>query len=84
VAEAPVAFECTLQRIVTISDRPGGGAAVFGEVQRIHLRDDLLVDGRVALEKLKPIGRIGGSGYVRVTDTFEMVRVPPPESADGA
>jgi flavin reductase (DIM6/NTAB) family NADH-FMN oxidoreductase RutF len=83
VAEAPVAFECTLQRIVTVSERPGGGAAVFGEVQRIHLRDDLYVDGSVSLEKLKPIGRLGGNGYVRVTDTFEMERVPPPNAGDG-
>ncbi len=78
VAEAPVAYECKLQRIVTVSDRPGGGAVVFGEVQRIHVRDDLLVDGAVAIEQLKPIGRIGGNGYVRLTDTFEMARVPPP------
>ena len=82
VAEAPVAYECKLQRIVTVSDRPGGGAVVFGGVQRIHVRDDLLVDGAVAIEKLKPIGRIGGNGYVRLTDTFEMARVPPPVVTD--
>jgi flavin reductase (DIM6/NTAB) family NADH-FMN oxidoreductase RutF len=82
VAEAPVAFECKLQRIVRVSEQPGGGAAVFGEVQRIHLRDDLYLDGQVSVAKLKPIGRIGGSGYVRVTDTFEMERVPPPAQVD--
>ena len=78
VAEAPIAFECKLQRIVTVSEQPGGGAAVFGEVQRIHLRDDLYLEGSVPVDKLKPIGRIGGNGYVRVTDIFEMERVPPP------
>ena len=82
VAEAPVAFECKLQRIVMVSEQPGGGAAVFGEVQRIHLRDDLYVDGHVPVDKLKPIGRLGGNGYVRVTDTFEMERVPPPNQVD--
>jgi flavin reductase (DIM6/NTAB) family NADH-FMN oxidoreductase RutF len=78
VAEAPVAYECVLQRIVTISDRPGGGAAVFGEVRCIHIQDDLLVDGQVPLDRLQPIGRLGGNGYVRVTDTFELARIPPP------
>ena len=47
VAEAPIAFECKLQRIVTISDAPGGGSAVFGEVQCLHVRDGLLEDGRI-------------------------------------
>ena len=76
VAEAPVAFECKLQRIVIVSEKPGGGVAVFGEVQRIHIQDDIYIDGAVAVDKLQPIGRIGGNGYVRVTDKFEMERVP--------
>lgn len=78
VAEAPVSFECRLQRIVTVNDQPGGGAVVFGEVQCIHVGDDLYQDGAISPEALKPIGRLGGAGYVRVTDTFEMQRVPPP------
>lgn len=77
VAEAPVAFECKLQRIVTISDGTGGGSAVFGEVQRIYFRDDLITDGRIGLDVLRPIGRLAGAGYARVTDTFDLQRVPP-------
>lgn len=80
VAEAPIAFECTLQQIVTINDRPGGGAAVFGEVQAIYI-DDAIYDAErnyVLLDKYKPIGRLSGNGYTRVTDTFSMARVPPP------
>jgi flavin reductase (DIM6/NTAB) family NADH-FMN oxidoreductase RutF len=79
VAEAPVSFECRLQRIVMVNDQPDGGAVVFGEVQCIHVRDELYQDGAISLEALKPIGRLGGAGYVRVTDTFEMQRVPPPK-----
>lgn len=79
VAEAPVSFECKLQRIVVVGDEPGGGAAVFGEVQRIHIRDDIYSDGYVNLEALRPIGRLAGAGYTRVRDTFDMHRVPPPE-----
>ncbi len=78
VAEAPVAFECRLQQVVHVSQQPGGGAVVLGEVQRIHLRDDLYVDGYVLLEAFKPIGRLAGAGYTRVTDTFDLHRVPPP------
>jgi len=74
IAEAPIAYECKLQQIVTVSQQPGGGAAVFGEVQRVHVRDDIFQDGYILLDKFKPIGRLSGAGYVRVTDTFEMQR----------
>jgi flavin reductase (DIM6/NTAB) family NADH-FMN oxidoreductase RutF len=78
VREAPAAFECILEQIVTIGDSPGGGAAVFGEVKKIHLRDDIYQDGYVLIEQLKPIGRLAGTGYTRVTDLFDMRRLPPP------
>ncbi len=82
VAEAPVAFECRLQRLVSISDNPWGGTVVFGEVQRIHIRDDIYVNGYVLLDQLKPIGRLAGSGYAYLHDTFSMARVPPPAAED--
>jgi flavin reductase (DIM6/NTAB) family NADH-FMN oxidoreductase RutF len=79
VVEAPAAFECTLQQIVTINEGPGGGSAVFGEVQHIHIRDDIYTNGYVNLEAFKPIGRLSGSSYTRVNDLFEMKRRPPPK-----
>jgi len=82
VKESPVAFECVLQQIVTISEGRGGGAAVFGEVKYIHVRDDIYVDGYVKLEKLMPIGRLVGSGYARVSDIFDLERIPPPTEDD--
>lgn len=78
VAEAPISFECKLQQIVVVSDQPGGGAAVFGEVQCIHVRDDLLEEGRIDLEAYGPIGRLAGNAYTRVREPFIMDRVPPP------
>lgn len=79
VAEAPIAFECTLQRIVTVSDQPGGASVIFGEVQCVHVRDELYANGRILLEPYQPLGRIGGDGYVRLTNTFEMARIPAPK-----
>ncbi|MCC7209564.1 MAG: flavin reductase family protein [Anaerolineae bacterium] len=85
VAEAPIAFECRLQRIVTISDAPGGGSAVFGEVQLVHIREDLydVKTGRIALDRLKPIGRLAGNSYARVNDVFDLERLAPPKPGDG-
>lgn len=74
VAESPIAFECrTLQVIRT---NPGGAAAgnlVLGEVLVVHV-DDTLINDRLHIdpEKLKAIGRMGGFGYTRTRDRFEM------------
>lgn len=80
VAEAPVAYECRLQRIVPVNEKPGGGSVVFGEVQRIYIRDDIYDAGHIRLDRLQPIGRLAGAGYTRVTGMFEMERIPPPPS----
>lgn len=80
VAEAPVAFECTLQQIVVVNDGPHGGSAVFGEVQSIYLRDDVYVDGYVQLDALRPIGRLSGSEYAYINDRFAMPRIAPPNA----
>lgn len=82
VKESPVAFECVLQQIVTINEGRGGGSAVFGEVKHIHIRDDIYKDGYVILEELMPIGRLAGSSYARVSDIFDLQRVPPPAEED--
>ncbi len=82
VAEAPVSFECKLQQIVVVKEGPGGGAAIFGEVQAIHVRQDVYEKGYILPQKLKPIGRLAGAGYTRVTDLFEMPRVPLPENRE--
>ena len=79
VAEAPIAFECKLQQIVVIKEGPGGGAAVFGEVQWVYVRDDVIDNGRILPEKLQPIGRLAGANYAHIHDFFQMTRVPPPE-----
>ena len=80
VAEAPIAFECTLQQIVTVHEGPGGGAAVFGEVQSIFVKDGLIENGRIPPEKLQPIGRMAGASYAHIDNLFQMFRVPPPKA----
>jgi len=79
VAESPIAFECKLQQIVVVHEGPGGGAAVFGEVQSIYIRDSVYENGYILPEQLQPIGRLAGSTYAHINDLFEMHRVPPPE-----
>lgn len=77
VGESPINFECKLHQIIDINDEPGGGSVVLGRIVRIHVRDDVMLgEDKIDPKKLKPIGRLAGSGYCRVTDLFEMVRPP--------
>ncbi|MDX1991819.1 MAG: flavin reductase family protein [bacterium] len=77
VAESPVHFECRVHQIIDISDQPGGGSIVIGRVVLIHVRDDVLTgEDKIDLAALKPIGRLAGTGYCRVTDLFDLTRPP--------
>jgi flavin reductase (DIM6/NTAB) family NADH-FMN oxidoreductase RutF len=72
IAEAPVAMECKLDRIVEIGS--DGTAIIIGEIVLWHVRDELVVDGKLDLGRLDAIGRMGGSTYVRTRDLFDMPR----------
>lgn len=86
VAESPVHFECKVATIFDFGDQPGSGSVVIGRVIHIHVRDNVLIEAdKIDLDKLRPIGRLAGSGYCRVTDLFQMIRPPsqiqkPPQS----
>ncbi|ARU61650.1 hypothetical protein CBW65_11955 [Tumebacillus avium] len=74
VKESLVNFECKLTEIVHIGDGKGAGSLVIGQVVQVHVDDEIHFDGKIDTHKLQPIGRLAGADYVRVTDTFEMVR----------
>ena len=42
VKEAKISFECTLERIVTVSEGPDAGNLILGRIQLVHIRDRLL------------------------------------------
>ncbi|MCP5098243.1 MAG: hypothetical protein GY943_22060 [Chloroflexi bacterium] len=62
-----------------VKEGVGDGTAVFGEVQAIHVRDDVYENGYILPERLQPIGRLAGSTYAHINDLFEIHRVPPPK-----
>jgi flavin reductase (DIM6/NTAB) family NADH-FMN oxidoreductase RutF len=75
VAVAPVAFECTLDRIVNIGEGPLAANVVFGRIQLVHVSDEVLgPDGRIDPAKLDLIGRLSGDWYCRTTERFTVKR----------
>jgi flavin reductase (DIM6/NTAB) family NADH-FMN oxidoreductase RutF len=74
VGEAHVQMECRLQQVVHVSTEPLGGSLVLGEVLRFHVSTSLFDHFRIDPEKLRAIGRMAGSTYVRTRDRFDMER----------
>jgi flavin reductase (DIM6/NTAB) family NADH-FMN oxidoreductase RutF len=76
VAESPVHLECRYWKTIELptNDPKEPNASIFGEVIGIHIRDDLIVNGRVDITRAKPIARLGYSEYAVVEKTFAMRR----------
>jgi flavin reductase (DIM6/NTAB) family NADH-FMN oxidoreductase RutF len=66
VAEAYTALECRLTEIIQPKGLDGEGAEsymVFGQVVGIHIREEIIVNGRIAMELARPMGRMGYRDY---------------------
>ena len=75
VAESPIHFECRVSQIVEVGNQPGGGSVVIGEIVHLHVDERVLIgEDKIDLAALKPIGRLAGNAYVRVTDIFQAER----------
>lgn len=77
VSESPIHFECRVEQIVEIGAGPGGGSLVIGRIVHLHVDPAVLTgDDKIDLRALRPIGRLAGAAYCRVSDVFEMPRPP--------
>ena len=72
VSNAPAALECKLWKIL---DLPGGNYhMVIGEVTGIHIRQDLIKEGRYDTAGAQHLARLGYRDYARVDSLFELTR----------
>jgi flavin reductase (DIM6/NTAB) family NADH-FMN oxidoreductase RutF len=77
VAESPVHLECRVAHQLEIGTAPGAATLIVGRVVHLHV-DPAVLQGedKIDLSQLRPIGRLSGAAYCRVTDTFDMKRPP--------
>ena len=71
VAASPVAMEC---RLHSITNLPGNGHMVLGEVVCIHIQDVYLKDGMLDVTNYAPLARLGYRDYTSVTSVFSLNR----------
>ncbi|KAJ3527318.1 hypothetical protein NM208_g10760 [Fusarium decemcellulare] len=75
VKDSPVKFECVYHTTLRLPANPPMGTVdvVIGKVIAVHIRDDVLTDGRLDVAKSQPIARCGYFQYAVVRETFEMI-----------
>ena len=76
VLESPINIECRLVKILEFGNAPKLANFVIGEVVRVHIEDEYIVDGQLLPLKLKVIARLGGNGraFCRTTDLIKIHR----------
>ena len=72
VKEAAVAMEAVLRHHMEVGDGPVDMFLL--EVVRLHLDDEVLVDGRPDPARLAAVGRLGGQSYCDTAQPFEIPR----------
>jgi len=75
IARAPVSFECVLHQIVQVGQGPLAGNIVIGLIKMVHADDAVIAaNGFPDPGKLDLVGRIGGDGYARTRERFDLKR----------
>lgn len=83
VKEAPLAFECKVQQVISLGEQGGAGNLVICEIIRIHLDEKILDEnGAIHPLKLDPIARLGGNWYSRITPE-SLFQIPKPLLTQG-
>jgi len=73
VDESAVQFECRLYKTIDIGEGGAGSATlIVGEILWAHVNESVWDNGKIKIEKLCPLSRLGGRFYGRTSDFFEM------------
>jgi flavin reductase (DIM6/NTAB) family NADH-FMN oxidoreductase RutF len=71
VARSPVALECELHTTLTF----GVGTVVMGRVVHAVVDEEVLEGGRPAIDRLRPLSRLGGNEWATVDQVREITRI---------
>lgn len=75
IKESMVHFECIYRDHLSYGDHPGAGQIITGEVVKVHIAEELIVDGKIVTQKLKPVGRGAGNDWFKCDHVFELERL---------
>ena len=67
VAEAKISMECTVEHMLKL----GSDYLVVGQMQRYHIEDELIENGRIDLKALDPLARMAGN-FTKIESLFDL------------
>lgn len=76
IAESKIRMECVVEQIIPLggtTDKPSTDLLI-GRVVHYHISEELYQNGRIDADKLKPVGRLAGTNYVKLGETFSLER----------
>jgi flavin reductase (DIM6/NTAB) family NADH-FMN oxidoreductase RutF len=82
VAESPVAMECKVRQVIPTGDQGGAGNLIICEVLLMHIREEVMTNGKIDPYKLDAVSRLGGDYYARINGESIFV-VPKPLDKPG-
>jgi flavin reductase (DIM6/NTAB) family NADH-FMN oxidoreductase RutF len=83
VGEAPVAFECVVDQVISLGDEGGAGNLVLAKVVKIHVNESFLdEEGNLDTPKLDLVARMGGNWYCRANGDA-LFEIPKPIRTKG-
>lgn len=65
VKESPVQFECKIIEVKELGTQGGAGNLIICEVTRLHIKENLLVNGKIDQTQIDLVARMGGNWYCR-------------------
>ena len=85
VKASPIHLECRLSQIVQLekSSDDAVNLMVIGVVAGVHISDEVIVDGKVDITKVRPVSRLGYLDYAVVDEVFSIPRPGWPLKAGG-
>ena len=74
VKNAPIAFECEKDRIVTVGSGPHGANLILGRILLMHVDETILMsDTDVDCSKSRLLGRLSGTKYCGLQSVIEII-----------
>ncbi|KAJ3802967.1 hypothetical protein GGU11DRAFT_763368 [Lentinula aff. detonsa] len=79
VKESLLSMECQLHfshDILDLKTSDVTNSLVLGLIKQVHVKESVLAENGLVLDpaKLRPVARLGGNTYARLTDTFDVPR----------
>ncbi|GEN36304.1 MULTISPECIES: flavin reductase family protein [Aneurinibacillus] len=78
IKEAPIRFECKLEKHLTFNGEDGKITAdlLIGQIVYYHIADDLYDQdkGYILVDKVKPVSRLAGNTYAKLGELFSIKR----------